>query len=79
MKEFSITVQDGHKQVEIKKEDISYIVKSVRFTFTRNYLLIIVTKKGNFLSRRRYLTFNDPKIDLMFVFKNMGIELINLP
>jgi hypothetical protein len=79
IKDNLISLQDGIEQVELEKGDILYVFKFIRFAFTNHFLLAIAMRDGNLLTRKRYLLFNDPQNDAVTLFKNMGINLKNVP
>ena len=75
----SVILNDGKRDIELKKEEISYVSKFVRFTFTKRFLLAIRVKNSSFLTLKRYLFLNDPQNNLIDLFKNMKIDLKNIP
>ncbi len=72
-------LNDGKKDIELKKDDILYVARFVRFTFTERFLMSLAVKNGNFLTRKRYLFFNDLQNNLIDTFKNMKVDLKNFP
>jgi len=79
IKDESVVLNDGKRDIELKKEDISYVFKFVRFAFTERYLLAITVQNGSFLKFKRYLFFNDSRNNLINLFKKMKIDLKNIP
>ncbi len=75
----SVILNDGKRDIELKKEEISYLSKFVRFTFTKRFLLAIRVRNSSFLTLKRYLFLNDPQNNLIDLFKNMKIDLKNIP
>ena len=73
----SIIVQDGKKEITLYKEDILHVLKLVRFTFSKRFLLVISLAHKRF-KVKRYLMFNEPAIDLIGKLKKIeGINLRN--
>lgn len=77
--EDSVTLSLGDKEVRLSKEIIISVTKSVRFTVTENYFLIITFYKNDNKGKERYFFFNEPKYNLLESFKNMGVKLRNVP
>lgn len=78
IKDTSLVLIDRDKEIELRVEDIAYVLKFVRITFTQYYALMLRVKGGNFLTARRYWFCNDPRVNLIETFEKMQIKLINV-
>jgi len=79
VKDDSVVVNDGNREIELRKEFISHVSKFVRFTLTQSFLLCIVLRGGNIFTVKRYLFSDDQRNNLIELLKNMQIELRNIP
>ena len=79
IKEKLVVLIDGKKDIELRDEDISYVFKLVRVTITENFVLFFAVKGDRFFSVKRYLFLNDPQNNLIEIFKNMHLEVTNIP
>jgi hypothetical protein len=74
-----ISLKDGKKVVTLKREDISFVMKLVRFTLGERFGFIIRVKKGGSLSPRVYFISNEPQYNFIDSFKKMNVSLKNFP
>lgn len=65
------------KSVPIAVNEIIYVSKAVRFTFTQRFWLIIRYRKEN---KSGFLFFvNEPDFHFLDLFSNLGVKLKNMP
>jgi hypothetical protein len=75
----SITLKSGKKEVKLLKTDIISIAKVIRFTATERFWLILTFCSQDKKKKDRYFFMNEPGSNFLELFKNMGIQLKNMP
>ena len=78
IREESVVIQDGKKEIELTRHDILHVTKMVRYTFTETFGLVIATRGGNFWTRTRYMVINDSHNNLTDLFTKMEVRLKNV-
>jgi len=74
----SITLIDGKKKLEIKKDDVLYAYIHGRHLISKNYAIYLRVKNKRILSVKFFLFGSDPQNDLIEIFKKMNIKLKGL-
>ncbi len=59
--------------------DILWAMKMVRYTFTDRFWVMVKTRGHNRSLPRYYMLQNSRSLDLIDLFRNMGIRLRNIP
>ena len=78
LRDDSMVLICGKKEIELSFKDILYIFKSIRFTlWFKRYSLVIRSKAKN--SKRFYVIINEPGYNFLDIFRNTGIRLKNVP
>ena len=75
----TITLKSGKKEVKLLKTDIISVAKAIRFTATQRFLIILTFYCQEKNKKDRYFFMNEPESNFLDLFKNMGIQLKNMP
>ena len=79
IKQDSILLASGRKEIQLRKKEILCITKLVKFTFTERFWLKVNLNKGKFPILNCYFVMNEPKYDFIDKFYSMGLRVKNMP
>ena len=76
IKDDSILLESGKKEIELFHNQINYLFKFVPYSITSRYgILISSNRKG---INKFLIIFNDPQLDLLTIMKNSGVKVKNI-